>query len=77
MDMPAFNGFPPDSDARFESAEPYVHCEVENMKGWVKWKVRVKVKGDDIQEMIRLSTQAEDHFNQKYGAQDKEIKSSV
>jgi hypothetical protein len=72
------NPFPlsSESDARFESAEPYVHCEIESMKGWVKWKVRVKVKGDDIQEMIRLSTQAEDHFNQKYGTQEKEIKSS-
>jgi hypothetical protein len=67
---------PSDPPEIIENAEPYVKCEIESMKGWVKWKVKVKVKGDDILEMIRLSTQAEDHFNQKYGTQEKEIKSS-
>jgi hypothetical protein len=72
------NPFPlsSDSDARFESAEPYVSCEVENMKGWVKWKVKVKVKGDDILEMIRLSSQAEERFENKYGFSGSETKSS-
>jgi hypothetical protein len=56
-----------------DTAEPFVQAEVENMKGWVKWKVKVRVKGNDVLELLRLIRQAEDRFREQYGTQVKEI----
>jgi hypothetical protein len=62
--------FPPPVDTEIiDKAEPYVQAELtRNTKGYA-WKVKVRVKGNDIQELLRLTQQAERVFCEKYGTQ--------
>jgi hypothetical protein len=62
--------FPPPPDTEIiDKAEPYVQAELtRNTKGYT-WKVKVRVKGNDIQELLRLTQQAEQQFSEKYGTQ--------
>jgi hypothetical protein len=62
--------FPPSSDVEIiDKAEPYVQAELtRNTKGYT-WKVKARVKGNDTDELIRIVSQAEQKFQEKYGAQ--------
>jgi hypothetical protein len=62
--------FPPPPDTEIiDKAEPYVQGEVEKMAKGYKWKVKARVKGNDTDELIRIVTQAEKQFADKYGTQ--------
>jgi hypothetical protein len=47
-------------------ADPFVQAEIEGMKGWWKVKVRARVKGGDVQELIRVIRDTEQGLSNHY-----------
>jgi hypothetical protein len=56
-----------------DKAEPYVQAEVEKMNGWYKWKLKARVRGDNVEELVRIIMQAEKRLREELGTQVKEI----